>query len=657
MLTRLLLPAVVFGVWALVSTIPATARIPAIPTGPGEEILIHWKDDITRQGRVLAEERSTLLTSLNARPAGYVPQLHIERWRLPAGTRAEALRVLESSPAVGWAEPNYPLQIDPLEARPPLPVPIETRRASPFPDDPYYLSYASRYLARLGVEEAWSLTEGDPRVVVAVVDTGVDCSHPDLAGRCWVNEDEIPGNGVDDDHNGYVDDHAGWNFVVENGDTQDVHHHGTHVAGILAADINNGEGIAGIAGKTTIMPLVVFAPNGTGTYYDLIRAILYAVDNGARVINLSLGATTYSRGEALAVAYAHRKGAVLVAAAGNNGFDRVFYPAAHPQVIGVAATDSNDNIAWFSNHGSYVSVAAPGVSIISTIPGGRYGILCGTSMATPHVSGLAALILARNPTLSPDEVRAQIQSHADDEVGPPSVDTPGWDPYYGFGRIHVGKAVSATVPAPFPPEFPSGEAPALPWPATCQDVLHNGDFEAGLAPWEGEHISLVETPVYEGERAVRLSAQEGAWLTQRFTLPARALQMTFFMAVRVETQDGGIGPSPTFPFDDWLTVTLESVDGTHSVSLIRTGNTSDGVRNGLAWDEMLAILPASEWAPLRGQEVRLLLQTGDDGDSLATTFVVDAVRLCVVEARWQRRFNFMPIRWRLPSFSSSRAVQ
>ncbi len=615
-----------------------------------EEILIHWKDKAAEHRALWSGERRHLLTLFNAQTAGYVPQLHIERWKVPKGTQRQALSVINRSPAVDWAEPNFRFRLDPLETMPnPIISPFaEFTEITSFPNDPYYISYASRYLEHLGVEDAWQLTQGDPRITVAVIDTGVDCTHPDLAGHCWVNEDEIPNNGKDDDHNGYVDDRDGWNFVTDRDDPRDVHRHGTHVAGILAATINNREGIAGIAGKTTIMPLVVFSPLGVGTYYDLIRAILYAADNGAKVINLSLGATTYSRGEALAVDYAYRKGVVMVAAAGNNSFDRLFYPAAHKHVIGVAATDSEDHIAWFSNYGPYISVAAPGVSIISTLPGGGYGIMCGTSMAAPHVSGLAALILARNPTLSPAEVRRIIETHAEDQVGPEKMDTPGWDPFYGFGRIHVGHSVRATQPAAFPPETRKGEGPLLPWPASCRDLLHNGDFEEGLTFWEGEGVSVVDTPIYRGEYAVRLPAHNGTRLAQTFTLPAHALQMTVFMAVRVETQDLGEGPSPAFPFDDWLTVTLQGKDGRPSIPILRTGNTADGVRNGLPWDEVLAILPASEWAPWRGQEVQLSLEAGGDDDGHPTTFTVDAVRVCVVEARWQRIFNFLPMGWSGP---------
>jgi subtilisin family serine protease len=252
----------------------------------------------------------------------------------------------------------------------------------------------------------------------------------DLSTGIWINAGEIPGNGVDDDGNGFVDDVNGWNFADGNNAIYDDYGHGTHVAGIAAGRINNGIGIAGMAGNVTIMSVDVFPRSGFGTYEDLIQGMIYATDNGARVINLSLGATSYSKGEEAAVDYAWAHGVVVVAAAGNTGRTSYHYPAGHPHAIAVAATDAYDNLAGFSTRGDFVDVAAPGVSIWSTFPGNRYGRLSGTSMATPHVAGLAALILSLDPGLTPDQVRALIEQNADD------LGSAGWDPNFGHGRIN-----------------------------------------------------------------------------------------------------------------------------------------------------------------------------------------------------------------------------
>ncbi len=610
----------------------AAPSMEALIHAPGE-VLVRWADPAGEPMPDVLAAREALRARMGARVLGRVPQLGVERWRVRELSVSQAVVWLSASPLVAWAEPNYYIYLPErdLPQMSGLPLPVNILRGYLLPNDPYYGSYAQRYLQRLGVETAWNITQGRPDIVVAVVDTGVDCAHEDLRGACWTNPREVPNNGVDDDGNGYVDDVGGWNFAYERPDPRDVHYHGTHVAGIIAARTNNGVGIAGMAGNVTIMPLGVFSPQGVGTYYDLIRAILYAADNGAHVINMSLGATTYSLGEALAVEYAARRGILLVAAAGNNGSNRYFYPAAHAQVIGVAATDASDWVAGFSNRGDFVSVAAPGVSVISTIPGSRYGALSGTSMASPHVAGLAALVLSRNPRLPAEEVRRLIETHAQDQVGPPTVDTPGWDPYYGYGRIHAGDTVSATVPSPASPLPPAPTVPQLPWRPACTDRIGNGGFEGGRTGWQGIAGRIVETPVYEGSRALRLSATEGGRVWQEVTFPATTLRATFFMALRIETRDSGDGNTPTFPFDDWLVVRLVDENTGDALVLLRAGNTSDSVTYGLLWDEVVALLPAEVLGSLRGRTLRLELETGSDGDSLETHFTVDAVRLCTVE--------------------------
>ena len=605
------------------------------------EILVKWRTLPGQTATEMAVERAQWRDKISAKLLDTVPALGIERWRIPPGRMEESLHALLASPSVAWAEPNYLLSL-PDESPTPIELPEVQTGIEISPNDPGYNQYARQYLARIGVESAWSITTGDPRIIVAVVDTGVDCTHEDLVGRCWINEDEIPDNGVDDDGNGYVDDRAGWSFYKDSGDVGDVMRHGTHVTGIIAATMNNGKGIAGVAPSVTIMPVAVFTPVGVGTYYDLIRGILYAVDNGARVINLSLGATTYSRGEAEAVQYAEQHGVVVVAAAGNQASNRLFYPAAHPQTIAVAATDANDGVAGFSNYGTYVDVAAPGVSILSTIPGNGYGILSGTSMATPHVAGLAALILSLNPSLTPAQVRDLITRYASDQVGPPNLDPPGWDPHYGYGRIHIGNTVAATPGGgSFPPSSPSGEAPQLPWTPACEEVVVNGGFEDGLDGWTVEQGELVTSPVYAGQRALRLASERNARAEQSLTLPAHTLRATFFAALRIESADGGDGPSPTQPFDDWLRIDLASPNGEAKTNLLFAGNTSDDVAIGLAWDEIVAILSPDD-LPTRSGEVRLVFETGSDGDYLKTAFIVDDVRVCVVQGQPRSFLPFVP---------------
>jgi subtilisin family serine protease len=378
---------------------------------------------------------------------------------LPVLTQAAAQ--LTEEPGIEWAEPNYTIELDLT------------------PNDPGYSAWQSPYLSRLGAAAAWDLTTGRPETIIAVLDTGVDMTHEDLSGAFWTNPGETAGNNIDDDGNGFVDDVKGWDFADNDNAPDDDHGHGTHVAGIAAARIDNGKGIAGMAGHATIMPVDVFQ-HGIGTYEALIRAIIYATDNGARVINMSLGATSYSRGEEAAVDYAYDHGVVVVAAAGNSGREQIHYPGAHPHAIAVASTTYDDFFSTFSTRGDWVDVAAPGSSIYSTTRYNAYGLMSGTSMATPHVSGLAALILSRNPTLTPDQVRSVIESTVDD------LEPAGHDIFYGAGRINAGRALAATPPNDDPPPVPPpgpGQDVDLPG---CTELLENGGFETDLTGWQGD---------------------------------------------------------------------------------------------------------------------------------------------------------------------------
>lgn len=311
------------------------------------------------------------------------------------------------------------------------------------PNDGYYPTQWN--LPLIGLPDAWVFVD-EPSGPIAVIDTGVDLDHPDLAGRIWTNEGEIPENGEDDDQNGYVDDVRGWDFVATNGDAlpDDEHGHGSHVAGIAAAHTNNALGVAGVAWDASIMPLRVLNERGNGEWAHVLEAIAYAADNGANVINLSLGQSPDDPEHPVpiqaieqAVSYARSKGCLLVAAAGNNETYQpapVIYPAASPGVLAVAATTAGDEPWFWSNRGPKVTIAAPGVDILSTSRYNSYATLTGTSMAAPHVSGLAALLWSFDPTLSADGLTEVITSTAWD------VHAFGWDERTGWGRIDAQAA-------------------------------------------------------------------------------------------------------------------------------------------------------------------------------------------------------------------------
>ena len=255
--------------------------------------------------------------------------------------------------------------------------------------------------------------------------------------------------------------------------------------------------------------------HGIGTYEDLIRAIIYATDNGARVINMSLGATSYSRGEEAAVDYAWNHGAVVVAAAGNTSRNTNHYPAAHRNAIAVAATDASDNRAGFSTYGDFIDVAAPGANVFSTVMGGGYGYMSGTSMASPHVAGLAGLLFSLNPQLTNTQVRELIEKNVDD------LGATGWDPYYGSGRINARKALAAVALPPQPSPTPTPHPPLVEWPAGCQDLVPDGDFEAGLGSWQRNGAWAIDTTrAYSGTGAAHFTGGPNASgsLTRTLTL-------------------------------------------------------------------------------------------------------------------------------------------
>ncbi len=278
--------------------------------------------------------------------------------------------------------------------------------------------------------KAWQITQGSRDIVVAVIDTGIDVDHPDLKANLWRNPGEIgkdakgrdkATNGLDDDNNGYIDDVHGWNFVGNNNDLSDNHGHGTHVAGIIGAEGGNGIGISGIAPKVSLMVLKYYDPKSTfnNNLGNTIKAIKYANKMGAKIINYSGGGNEFSSEEFKAVKESYEKGILIVAAAGNehNNSDEIrYYPASYKldNIISVTAIDPKTRVLSSSNYGTNtVHIAAPGKNIFSTIPGGKYGLLTGTSQAAPLVTGVAALIYANNPKMDYQDVKKQILSTAD----------------------------------------------------------------------------------------------------------------------------------------------------------------------------------------------------------------------------------------------------
>ncbi|WP_071189916.1 S8 family peptidase [Trichormus sp. NMC-1] len=275
---------------------------------------------------------------------------------------------------------------------------------------------------------AWEHGHTGQGIIVAVLDTGVDYNHEDLKNNIWTNNKEVAGNGIDDDGNGYIDDFQGWNFDSSNNNVLDDNSHGTHVSGTIAGE-NNGIGVTGIAYNSKIMPVKVLDKNGSGSYSNIANGIYYAVNNGANVINLSLGGNSSNDILKSAIEYASSKGVIVVMAAGNNGDSTPSYPAryAYNSGIAVGAVDRNNNLADFSNRSGSQEikyVTAPGKGIYSTVPNNQYTTYDGTSMAAPHVAGVVALILSANRSLSDSQVREIITSTANNTTPTPAPSQP-----------------------------------------------------------------------------------------------------------------------------------------------------------------------------------------------------------------------------------------
>jgi len=299
----------------------------------------------------------------------------------------EALSVFsEESLTLAYVEPDYFSYINAV------------------PNDPRWGSLWG--MVKINATGAWDITTGSTNVVVAVIDTGIDLDHPDLAANLWRNSAEAGGmTGTDDDGNGFIDDLNGWDFVNNDNLPDDGDQHGTHCAGTIGAVGNNGIDVAGVCWRVSLMALKALGPQG-GLSSDIAEAVRYAADNGADIISASYGGGSASSTERDSIEYAHSRGVLFVAAAGNDGTDNdstPVYPAGYdvPNIVSVAATDQNDALASFSNYGkTSVDLAAPGVSIYSTVPGGGIESLQGTSMAAPHVAGAAALLLSANPSFT-----------------------------------------------------------------------------------------------------------------------------------------------------------------------------------------------------------------------------------------------------------------
>lgn len=403
-----------------------------------------------------------------------VPAIEILRLQLPEGMSVkEGITRLTARSDVLYAEPNYRVH------------------KAMVPNDPFYAkqwglqntgqkltgdkgTFTGTPGVDIGAVTAWDVSTSDGSFIVATIDSGIDYDHPDLSANIWINPGESgegkEQNSFDDDGNGYNDDYQGWNFYAENNDPKDddldTNGHGSHLAGIIGAVGNNSLGVSGIHRKTQLMPLKFFPEKGGGNIFNAVKAINYAVANGARVINASYEYTSrpdWVQSELTAIAAAEAAGVLFVAAAGNGNSNYIgynidtgskVYPAAHAldNIIAVAATDPNDKRASFSNYGATsVDLGAPGVNIYSTVRSDRTGLdhqlgydyMSGTSMATPMVSGAVALIWSQHPELTSAQVRQLLFYTVDTTTSLQGKVATG-------GRLNLGRAMTADTSLPAP---------------------------------------------------------------------------------------------------------------------------------------------------------------------------------------------------------------
>lgn len=388
---------------------------------PGE-ILVKVKDAVLSS--VLLQEQLHQLTGAkviqNFEAVPGLQHLNIGKRNLQ-----EMISYYESQPWVDYAEPNFIYTID---------EPRFLDEGAQLPNDPlfgqlYGLHNTGQKDAKgnegfqdadMDALEAWETTQGDKNVLVAVIDTGIDYTQEDLADNIWTNPGEIPDNKIDDDGNGFIDDLHGWDFANSDSDPMDDHSHGTHVSGTIGAVGNNGKGVIGVSPNVRLMGVKFLGSGGSGTLAAAVLAIDYAVKMKAQILNNSWGGGGYSQALADVIEKANKSNVLFVAAAGNDSSNNdvsKHYPSSyeHPNVVAVAATTNQDTLARFSNYGfKSVHISAPGENILSTVPNQEYKVFSGTSMATPHVVGVAALVLAMDPTLTHVAIKDQLMKTSDE---------------------------------------------------------------------------------------------------------------------------------------------------------------------------------------------------------------------------------------------------
>jgi len=624
----------------------AAAKVPDVGvkqsvTASSDSIIVKYKSNATKEMRKQARSLvKAKITDLNKDELddSYTSLLsgRLAKFKVSGMSTKDAIALLKSHQAIEYVEPDYQVSI----AR--------------TPDDPRFDELwglnndgqtGGTADADIDAVEAWDISTGSRDVVVGVIDTGIDYSHSDLASNMWVNSSEIPGDGIDNDGNGFIDDVHGINAITDSGDPMDDEGHGTHVSGTIGASGGNGIGVVGVNHEVSLVGCKFLDAAGSGSTSDAIKCIDYMVslkNSGVnlRVLNNSWGGGGYSQALADAIASSEAADLLFVAAAGNDTIDNdvnPHYPSNYENasVLSVASTDQTDGISWFSHYGlTSVDMGAPGSAILSTTPGESYASYSGTSMATPHVAGAAALVLSINPELSTQELKDLLMNSGDANAALQGVTVAGT-------RLNVNQALIDADPTP---GFKISADPLTQQIEAGQAT--NYTFTIGsIAEWD-EEVTLELSTTLGGAYLSSLTARPGdevmlnvetdtntQWGEYELTVTATADDIVKEQPVKLMVQPVGLND---FTYSSNTSVDIPDNSPVGAVSVINVpddltvfGTTADvDISHTYSGDLVVKLVSA------QGTQVTLQSNVGGSNDDIVRSFTSESFNGEVATGDW-----------------------